>query len=43
MPKLAWGKVLPQKSSFDGQGSKENNYNYEKKFLNVSEDIDLFF
>jgi len=42
-PKLAWGKVLTQKSAFDGQGSKESDCNCEKKFLRVNEDIDLFF
>jgi hypothetical protein len=34
---------MPQKSAFDGQGSKENDCNYEEKFLSVKEDIDLFF
>jgi len=42
-PKLASGKVWPQKLAFDGQGSKESDCNCEEKFLSVNEDIDLFF
>jgi hypothetical protein len=42
-PKLAWGKVQLQKSTFDGQGSKKVIAIVEGKILNVNEDIDLFF
>jgi hypothetical protein len=41
-PKLVWGKVLPQKLAFDGQGSKGSDCNCERKILSVNEDIDLF-
>jgi len=31
-PKFAWGKVLPQKLTFDGQRFKESDCNCERKF-----------
>jgi hypothetical protein len=43
MLKLVWGKVRPQKSAFDGQGSKKKQLQLLKENLNVNEDIDLFF
>jgi len=42
MPKLAWGKVLSQKSTFDGQGSKKKKLQLLKEILSVNENIDLF-
>ncbi len=42
-PKLAWGKVRPQKSAIDGQWSKKKQLQLLKEILSVNEDIDLFF
>jgi hypothetical protein len=42
MPKLAWGKVLSQKSAFDGQRSQKKQLQLLKEILSVNENIDLF-
>jgi hypothetical protein len=43
MRNLVWGKVLPQKSTNDGKGSKRKQLQVSKEILSVNEDIDLFF
>jgi hypothetical protein len=42
-PKLTWGKVLSQKLTIDGQGSKWKQLHWENNFPSLNEDIDLFF